>query len=134
MHGINIIDSEPIPVNSRCIVYAVTGNDIGHWVAIETSKPPILMDPYGYHDMERYKIPFFKFPNGSYLYNPIQGQKFNTLYCGLYCIAYFKLREHNDAITSLNLLFPKKKGQGNHDRLREILGTDPDILIRTYGS
>ena len=67
----------PIPHNSKCIVFAfVPGQNIGHWVAIETFRPgtkPILMDPYGYHDNDRYNIPFFQFKYIRLLIQPDTG-------------------------------------------------------------
>ena len=134
---VRVFYQEPVPAGVQfAVVFAnVPGQTVGHWVAIDRAGIiVVLMDPYGFHNGERYVIPYFDEDEiEHFLFNPVQGQRFGTLFCGLYCLAYFKLR--NDGLNpaeAIQNLFPVVDGSGNHKRLAEVVGVDPVKVIAKY--
>ena len=61
VQGVNVIYKQPFKSKRRSIVFAIVpGHSVGHWVAIERGPTQtILMDPFGFHNFERYIIPYF---------------------------------------------------------------------------
>ena len=65
-------------------------------------------------------------------HNVFTGQRFGTLYCGLYCAAYLKLRDEGLSWSvACATLFPEVgKDRDNSNRLAKVLGADPDYLLQ----
>ena len=133
-----VVVYSPVVVE-RSVVFATAENgpsNLGNWVVVELAGKHIyLMDSFGtVPEAPLYDIPFWDdLTRGkTVLHNVLTGQRFGTVYCGLYCTAYLKLRDEGLSWSeACATLFPETgKDRDNSDTLSKVLGADPDYLLQ----
>lgn len=129
---INIED----PLTTPCVAYGYKQSvKTGHWVAIEETETTVyLFDSFGLKPSQQlyYDIPYWKdlIKGKHVIRNTITIQRVQSIFCGLYAIAYFILRsKHHTFSECIDILSPTVgDNRDNTHRLAEILNVNEELL------
>lgn len=132
LNNVSVVAFSEIPSGKSVVFATVVHQHIGHWVAMERVRgESLLVDSYGLPEGDLYRIPFMP---KHYIWSNINGQRLGTKYCGLYSVAFHKLRKEGLPLSeALNVLYPEHtRIRNNKQALSEVLGINSDSLLQYY--